>query len=406
MDAVDRLLEAEEALPDDLTSDEVLALFAVQDRLTARLSAALERVDPAAEGAVTMAHWLRTRAGRSTTEAAALVRRAARLGQCPDVAAAWLDGRLATGQVDAVVAHISDRTQPIFTEHEPTLVPAFVGLSTRDTEAAMRRWSSYANAVVESPCREPAERTLQLSRTFDGWTDLSGQLDPSGAMVVDAALNAVTVPDGEGEPARSRGQRRADALVSLCRHFLDHAQDAATSRRRRPDVTVVLTLDDLEQQVGRSLDGEVLDARSLSSLLCDAGVHRLLTDGHSVIIDAGRTTRAVGHHLFGALAVRDGGCRFPACDRPVSWCEAHHVVPWQHGGSTDPSNLVLLCWRHHHDFAHHPKWHLKLLPDATVTVTRPDGITFTSRPPPPDVTGSFPGTEMPRTRREVAPGRS
>ena len=69
-------------------------------------------------------------------------------------------------------------------------------------------------------------------------------------------------------------------------------------------------------------------------------------------------------------------------------------------------NLVLLCWRHHHDFAHHPKWHLKLLPDATVTVTRPDGITLTSRPPPPDVTGSFPGTEMPRTRREVAPGRS
>jgi hypothetical protein len=58
------------------------------------------------------------------------------------------------------------------------------------------------------------------------------------------------------------------------------------------------------------------------------------------------------------------------------------VVPWQHGGATDPANLVLLCWRHHHDFAHHPQWHLKLLPDGTVEVTKPDGTVLSSRPPP------------------------
>src|SRR4051812_29952518 len=34
------------------------------------------------------------------------------------------------------------------------------------------------------------------------------------------------------------------------------------------------------------------------------------------------------------------------------------------------TSLVLLCWRHHHDFAHHPQWHLKLLPDATVFSSR------------------------------------
>ena len=45
--------------------------------------------------------------------------------------------------------------------------------------------------------------------------------------------------------------------------------------------------------------------------------------------------------------------------------------------------MLLLCWRHHHDFAHHPQWHLKLLPDATVDVTKPDGKILTSRPPPP-----------------------
>src|SRR4051794_41766631 len=115
MDAADRLLEAVEALPDDLTGDEVVALFAVQDRLMARLSTALERVDPVADGAVTMAHWLRARACRSTTEASTLVRRAVRLGQCPDVAAAGRDGRPATGQGDARGGPGSGPLQPIFT---------------------------------------------------------------------------------------------------------------------------------------------------------------------------------------------------------------------------------------------------------------------------------------------------
>jgi hypothetical protein len=43
---------------------------------------------------------------------------------------------------------------------------------------------------------------------------------------------------------------------------------------------------------------------------------------------------------------------------------------------------VLLCWRHHHDFAHHPQWHLKLLPDATVELTTREGRVLTSHPPP------------------------
>src|SRR5436190_6366102 len=225
-------------------------------------------------------------------------------------------------------------------------------------------------------CSKPSDRAVHLSPGPDGWHEVTGRLDPVGARVVQAALDAAATPDID-EPARTRAQRRADALVAVARHFLHHADVAATSRGSRPDVTVVVTLADLERRTGRTLDRELLDAAAIGSLLCDAGVHRLVTDGHSMVLDAGRTTRSVSHHLFTALAVRDGGCRFPGCDRPVSWCEAHHVVPWEDGGPTDRTNLVLLCWRHHHDFAHHPRWQLKLLPDATVEVTTPDGRMLT-----------------------------
>jgi hypothetical protein len=78
--------------------------------------------------------------------------------------------------------------------------------------------------------------------------------------------------------------------------------------------------------------------------------------------------------------VRDQHCRFPGCDRPVHWCEGHHIIPWEHDGPTNIDNLALLCSRHHH-LIHKPDWHAKLLPDATLEITRPDGTTRTSHPP-------------------------
>src|SRR4051812_16664225 len=184
-----------------------------------------------------------------------------------------------------------------------------------------------------------------------------------------------------GEGRRTAAQRDADALVEIARFYLDHAGTASTTRGSRPDVHVVVTLDDLMAGTGSDLNGGVVDSATVGALLCDAGVHRIVASGASVVLDAGRTTRTVSPQLFTALAIRDGGCRFPGCDQPVARCEAHHVVPWQHGGATDQSNLVMLCWRHHHDFAHQPGWPMKLLEDATVEVTRPDGIVLTSQRP-------------------------
>jgi len=45
-----------------------------------------------------------------------------------------------------------------------------------------------------------------------------------------------------------------------------------------------------------------------------------------------RTTRVVTSAQRSALAARDGGCVFPDCDRPLAWCEGHHLVHWLHGG--------------------------------------------------------------------------
>ena len=86
------------------------------------------------------------------------------------------------------------------------------------------------------------------------------------------------------------------------------------------------------------------DARRLA---CDAAVTAVITAGRRVL-DVGRTRRYVTPDLLRALIVRDGGgCAFPTCTRPWTWCHAHHIRHWSDGGPTSLDNLVLLCSAHH-----------------------------------------------------------
>jgi hypothetical protein len=64
-------------------------------------------------------------------------------------------------------------------------------------------------------------------------------------------------------------------------------------------------------------------------------------------LEVGRATRVGQPAQRAALAVRDGGCVFPGCDRPLAWCDAHHLWHWVDGGPTDLANLALLCRAHH-----------------------------------------------------------
>ena len=56
----------------------------------------------------------------------------------PDVAAAWQDGTLSSGHIDAIVANVDRRAIGLFAEHQAELVPVLADLSPMECEAAMR----------------------------------------------------------------------------------------------------------------------------------------------------------------------------------------------------------------------------------------------------------------------------
>ncbi len=165
------------------------------------------------------------------------------------------------------------------------------------------------------------------------------------------ADNGVTVERDERTP----GQRRVDALVELCRVVATDASGQAASVRRRAgagtktQVIVTMDLEDLTRRVGFGTDdhGNPLTPGQIRRLACDAQVIPAVLGSGSAPLDVGRAARTVTPGQMSALRLRDGGCTFPGCDRPASWCEAHHLRHWLDRGPTDLDNLALLCGRHH-----------------------------------------------------------
>ena len=94
-------------------------------------------------------------------------------------------------------------------------------------------------------------------------------------------------------------------------------------------------------------------------------------------INLGRTQRSAGATQRRLLWLRDGGCRFPGCDRPPGWCQAHHIWWWELGGPTDLDNLCLLC-SHHHHLCHEGGFRVTRPDDGELVFRRPDGSLLAS----------------------------
>lgn len=117
---------------------------------------------------------------------------------------------------------------------------------------------------------------------------------------------------------------------------------------------------------GQSLDGTLIAASTIRRLACEADIIPVVLGGPSEIVDQGREQRTVTPGQRIRLSLRDQGCTIPGCTVPATWCEAHHVIHWAHGGPSDLSNYALLCPRHHTWVHQHDR-------TATITTT---GVTW------------------------------
>lgn len=337
----------------------------------------------AREGAATPEKLVQRLTGLSRGEAGALVR----VGTLQTVdAAPWLTrvgtgvtaGELSIAQADVIASGLGAPSADVASDD---LADAAAALLTEAPDLTVERLAARAREVrddldaagVTDRERElRSRRYLTLTPQTDGMTRVAGLLDPESAAIVGAAFDAATSPrrggprfvDSESaeraarvvDDPRTIGQLALDAFVDLIRIGSEADPDRILGTRRHA-VQVLVTARDLASDDGiaflRDRDGS-LSIESARRHVCDTGVQPILFDGERPL-EVGRSQRLFTARQRDALAARDGGCRFPGCDRPPSCCEAHHTTEWSRGGPTDTGSGILLCRRHHH-LVHDDGW--------------------------------------------------
>jgi hypothetical protein len=324
-----------------------------------------------ADGARSEKEWLRDACGLSSGEAAARTNTARNLGLLPATAQALANGTINAGQARVAAQAVRDLPSTALAGLDQLVADIggqvdAAGLRTAVDDYAHRVTPNSLGARQERAWRT---RRLHVTRTADDGAAFEAKLDKVGAETVLAALASLAVPQGEQDD-RTPEQRRADALVELARRGLDGG-GLPEAGGVRPHVTVVVDLPTLLGEQGASaaqLDRlGAISGETARRLACDAAVGRVITNGPSQVLDAGRVTRTVTPAQRRALAVRDGGC--VGCRAPTSWCEAHHVVFWTDSGPTDLDNLVLLCFGCHRD-VHERGWQPIRGPNGRWTLRR------------------------------------
>jgi Domain of unknown function (DUF222)/HNH endonuclease len=364
--------------PDQAVEDDVVEIERASRALEAERLRRIAELDArgsfARDGYLSTSAWLVHRLRIAWSTAGQQVRMARGLRRMPRTREALTAGDVST-TATAMLVSARETSPAAFVPAEETLLDAASTLSPRQLRAAIGYWRDAVDrgAATDEAERRRELRRLHVSPALDGMVRVDGDLDPETGQVVITALGAVMAASGrDGSDARTTPQRRADALGEICHQWMDGSNRPSVAGER-PHLTVTVDLDTLERRAGRRCafdDAGRAEPEDVRRIACDASVSRVVTAPPSSPLEVGRRTPVVPAALRRAVVVRDAGCRFPGCDRPPGWCDAHHVVHWADGGATSLDNLVLLC-RPHHRLVHR-RFSLAI-EDGRAVFRRPDG---------------------------------
>ena len=339
-------------------------------------------------GATTPIDWIRIHCHMTGPQAANYVAAGEHFDELPQTTLAMAEGKVGFGHM-VMMARTTDAlaispTAKVFDEQR-LLAKALdntVGKFHHICRHLRHAADPKGYAATEADLVE--NRSLRMSSDDDGAVYLTGVFDPVGGAAIRSALEPLAHRSGAGDD-RSYDRRMADALVDVSMHALDNGlvpQNA--SQRTHLQVTASLeTLLGLDGAPAAELELSLpISAKAVERLACDCSVTRILLGSDSMVIDVGRARRVISGPARKALNVRDRGCTWPGCDRPATWSSGHHLVHWIHGGTNEPHNLTLLCYRHHW-MVHEGGWQI-LRGDGGRIVTIPPTVTFGPSPRGPD----------------------
>jgi Domain of unknown function (DUF222)/HNH endonuclease len=366
------------AVPAAVMGDDLQQLRRIINGAEAEFTRRVHRFDKgggyASSAAFTAQAWLRWKCNFSPAAAAGRVVVARELADLPQATEAFASGDISYPHAAMIARTAESLGDKMEANAEKILVEAAkeLDLGRLRMVALKLRHLMDPDSVREEANESYERRFLSLSQTLDGVFYLNGRLDSEGGAILQTALNALSGPPTPDDK-RTPKQRRADALVELAHQKLDSATLPEVGGQK-PHLAVTVSIATLANQPGSPTAelewAQPIPAETARRLACDAAVTPVFLGSESDQPQAGQTSRSISGSQRRALVVRDKGCRFPGCDRPPDWTDAHHLQHWADGGKHVMENLVLLCRRHHRK-VHEEGWHLGITADGDIAAIPP-----------------------------------
>lgn len=377
-----RLRSADELLADfDLTAvlpsdlpDITQAIRRIQNRCTAATIAIAKQArlagdDPDAtllgQGGVSGSQARKERDRAETTDA------------MPDLDDAVSAGDISGEHLDAISRArkgLSDAERQLFDELASELAEIAADLPVDTFKRRLR-------TIIDKARRDNGLTRLQQQRAKSGlklWEDADGMghahITSDGerfaklrTAVERHAASMAAAAKKHGESVSMGPGLMLDALIDL----LDHA----AGNLGRPTITIIVDEETLRNgphpgTVCETEAGVDLPIAVVRRHLCDSTTQTVTFGSNGLPLHVGRKSRTATPAQWAALNALYRSCAWNGCDRPITWCQAHHINEWEHGGLTDLDNLIPLCSRHHHA-VHEGGWRITLLADRSLEIHRP-----------------------------------
>lgn len=345
----------------DLTTDQIEQelLFWEQVRRhavarQAELAAEADRRQvPLGDGCRNLREWVAAKLDLTREESSQLSRLGTSLGQLPATAKRLEAGECSPGRAVLISRVATAESESDWWER----------LSGHDLAGAERLVGRHRRVGRFRERRSHRDSFFLMQPALDeSWWNIRGGVTGAAGQLISETLRERA--EEMGRDAGSMPHRQALALEELC---------VGEVSAGGPSITVFMDLEVANGTGGEAgaelAFGPRIGPDALDELLCEGAVRIVgLSDGKPVVTSA--KSRRIPPAIRDFVMWRDGGCRAGGC-RSTHRLQIHHVVPWSHGGTHHPDNLVTLCWYHHHVVVHRRGHRIEKQADGSIRFVLP-----------------------------------
>lgn len=291
----------------------------------------------------------------------------------PELGKALNNGQTSSEHLDAIARALKNLNK----DQQQAFLDQADQLTTQAERLPVDTFNAHIRKLAQQTKTDGGLATLQQQRDASHlklWQDkhgmghLHGTLDPERYAIIENAIRQETASQAKHTGTTLGPNLQATALVELISH--------GNGRNGRPHLTLIIDAETAQSgphpnTICETDNGTPLPHQTAARHACDAIIRTVRLDHNRVPIDVGRRYRTATEAQWTALKAIYKTCAWHNCDRPITWCQAHHIHTWETGGQTNLNNLIPLCNTHHHNI-HEDGWTITLHPDRALTITQPN----------------------------------